>query len=77
MTEFLVPSLLELIDEFVNAWKDYIAYLILIENIKISIFIIIVILVYIILWYPYLGNLSHKIWQTKGMLKMIPNEIIK
>lgn len=59
MTEFLIPSLLELIDEFVSAWKDYIDYLILIENIKIAIFIIIVILVYIILWYPYLGNLSH------------------
>lgn len=46
------------------------------EEIKFSIFIICVFLVFIVIWTPYLESLNNKIWRTKGMLKMIPVDII-
>ena len=35
-----------------------------------------ILIVFVFLWVPYLDNLSVKIWRTKGMLSMIPMEII-
>lgn len=39
-------------------------------------FIAIVIVFYVVLWLPYLKDLNMKIWRTKGMLNMIPMQII-
>ena len=33
--------------------------------------------VFIFGWSPYLKNLNVKIWRTKGMLNMIPMEILQ
>jgi len=35
-----------------------------------------VIMVFTLVWTPYLSSLNNKIWKTKGMLNMIPMEII-
>jgi hypothetical protein len=37
-------------------------------------FIVVVVVMYVLLWLPYLKDL--KIWRTKGMLNMIPMNII-
>jgi hypothetical protein len=39
-------------------------------------FIVVVVVMYVLLWLPYLKDLNMKIWRTKGMLNMIPMNII-
>jgi len=41
------------------------------------IFIIIIIFIFVAVWNPYLNKLSMNIWKTKGILNMIPLDIIK
>ena len=48
----------------------------MIDNIIFSIFTCILILIYILIWLPYIGALIKKIWMTKGVLNMIPIEVI-
>lgn len=43
---------------------------------KIIIFAVFLLFLNIFLWIPYLTRLYKKIWSTKGMLNMIPLEII-
>jgi len=38
---------------------------------------VVIFAIFIFVWTPYLRNLKNKIWRTKGMLNMIPIEIIK
>lgn len=47
-----------------------------IEMIVLSIFGTVIILTFFFVWLPYLRGLSNKIWRTKGMLNMIPIEVI-
>lgn len=47
-----------------------------IEKIKFSVFILLIFFVFFLIWTPYLKNLNQKIWRTKGMLNMIPMDII-
>ena len=65
--------------------SDFLSYQNQIEEIKFSIYMVIMLLVFIFFWTPYLNNLSKQIWRTKvfknmtlnqGMLNMIPMEII-
>ena len=56
--------------------NDFLNYEILTEKIKYSVFIISLLFVFIFIWIPYLKNLNIKIWRTKGMLNMIPLEIV-
>ena len=46
------------------------------ETILFSVFITVVFGVFLIVWVPYLKSLSIKIWRTKGMLNMIPMDVI-
>lgn len=39
-------------------------------------FVLLVSVLYRVLWLPYLKELNVKIWRTKGMLNMIPMNII-
>jgi len=55
---------------FLNTYLNY-------QKIIYAIFIILMVAIYFFIWVPYLGNLSVKLWRTKGMLNMIPMEIIK
>lgn len=43
---------------------------------KMITFIAVVVVLYLVLWLPYLKDLNMKIWRTKGMLNMIPMNII-
>lgn len=59
-----------------SAFKDYMKQFEKIEKIKFSVFIVGMCIVFVFIWYPYQQSLNVKIWRTKGMLNMIPMEII-
>ena len=46
------------------------------ETIIFSVFIVVILGVFFVIWIPYLSSLNIKIWRTKGMLNMIPMEVI-
>ncbi|CAD8137448.1 unnamed protein product [Paramecium pentaurelia] len=48
-----------------------------IEKIKFSVFIIGLVFIFLFIWTPYNKEMSRQIWRTKGMLNMIPFEMIK
>jgi hypothetical protein len=39
-------------------------------------FILVMVIVFLFIWVPYLNRLNQRIWMTKGMLNMIPMDII-
>jgi len=47
------------------------------EMYKLGAFIVLIIFIFVGVWTPYLEGLSKKIWKTKGMLNMIPLDVIK
>ena len=47
------------------------------ESYKLGIFLFVIIIAFIFVWSPYLRNLNIKIWRTKGMLNMIPMDILQ
>ena len=72
----MVPSIDSLNQLFLNNFSSYCDYQDSTENIKFAIFIIMLFVVFLFIWTPYLKNLNTKIWRTKGMLNMIPMDII-
>lgn len=60
-----------------NSAKNYLSSNLQIDEIKFSVFIVVIFAIFIFVWTPYLRNLKNKIWRTKGMLNMIPIDIIK
>lgn len=57
--------------------KNYLSSYLQIDEIKFSVFIVVIFAIFLFVWTPYLRNLKNKIWRTKGMLNMIPIDIIK
>lgn len=57
--------------------QQYLSSSLQIDEIKFSVFIVVIFAIFIFIWTPYLRNLKNKIWRTKGMLNMIPIDIIK
>lgn len=55
---------------------DFLDYHMMTEKIKFSIYIVFVAFVFAFIWSPYLNRLSQEIWRTKGMLSMIPIDIM-
>ncbi len=47
-----------------------------VETIKFIVFVIMISFVFLIVWIPYLSKVKKKIWRVKGMLNMIPMDII-
>ncbi|KAM3130307.1 hypothetical protein pb186bvf_017603 [Paramecium bursaria] len=54
-----------------NGISDFLSYQNQIEEIKFSIYMVIMLLVFIFFWTPYLNNLSKQIWRTKVMKNII------
>jgi len=46
------------------------------QRVKFGLFISLVFIAFLFLWIPYLKGLQDKIFRTKGMLNMIPMELI-
>ena len=75
-TEYMYQPMEDLQIEFQNAFILFVSDSITTERIKFAVFIVVGALMFFFVWMPYLRNLSQKIWRTKGMLNMIPMNII-
>ncbi|CAD8197718.1 unnamed protein product [Paramecium pentaurelia] len=62
--------------QYQESTLDYLSYQEMIEQVKFSVFLIIMFFVFIFCMTQYQNNLSEQIWETKGLLNMIPLEII-
>mmetsp|Transcript_30138 Transcript_30138/g.27495 ORF Transcript_30138/g.27495 Transcript_30138/m.27495 type:complete len:122 (-) Transcript_30138:11-376(-) len=58
------------------AIEDFLDNVLNIDRIKYAVIVIFSFGVLIVLWRPYIRSLNEKIFRTKGMLNMIPLEII-
>ena len=76
MLNYLIPVVNLLENLFISNTKTFLTTELVTTKIKFSVIIITIAILFIFVWTPYLKNLSNKIWRTKGMLKMIPLEII-
>mmetsp|Transcript_15652 Transcript_15652/g.2210 ORF Transcript_15652/g.2210 Transcript_15652/m.2210 type:complete len:81 (-) Transcript_15652:113-355(-) len=76
MVKFIIPSMEELTEEFLASVKSYVDSIKNTDLLKCIVFMIVLVLNYLLIWKPYEMNLNNKIWRTKGMLNMIPIEII-
>jgi len=76
MQTYIIPSIIELNTLLLANINDYLGQQLYIEQIMFSVFIVVIILVFFFIWSPYLESLNNKIWRTKGMLNMIPVDII-
>lgn len=74
--QYVIPAQDSLVSLFMSNTGDYFDYMLTIEKIKCGLFIAVVFILFIMIWGPYLRALSRKIWRTKGMLNMIPMELI-
>jgi len=59
-----------------TCFDDYLDYIDTVSKVKFSIFIVAIFFIFFVIWSPYLRRLKEKIFRTKGMLNMIPMNII-
>jgi hypothetical protein len=76
LLDYTLPVMESLRDKFISSFGDFIDNTILLSRVKYGIFLAILVLVFFLMWIPYKGALVEKIFKTKGMLKMIPIELI-
>lgn len=76
MLTFLSPSMLYLNNIFISNFGKFTDQQKEIEKIKFIIFILMISFVFFMIWIPYLSKVKKKIWRVKGMLNMIPMDII-
>jgi uncharacterized protein YcnI len=74
--KYIMPPLADLKTSYESAFQDYLDAQKNIEIIKFVLFILFCFFAFFFLWQPYLKNLKDKIFRTKGMLNMIPMDII-
>lgn len=72
----IVPALDQLTKAYIAAFDQYMVSSIAINRAKFGIYITAIVLGFLVLWLPYLTRLSTRIWKVKGMLNMIPMEMI-
>ncbi|CAD8089671.1 unnamed protein product [Paramecium primaurelia] len=74
---YISPACDYLTDQFMSGITDFLSYSDSIEQMKFSVYLVLMFAAFIFCWTPYLNNLSKQIWRTKGMLNMIPMDIIQ
>lgn len=67
----------DIISEYDSNMKDYINYTFMVNLILVISSIVLLLVLFLVIWRPYLKNLNNNIWRTKGMLNMIPMKAIK
>ncbi len=65
-----------LITLYQSNYGDFLSSRLSVDKIKFAIFILLVVFVFVFVWMRYLKGLNDKIFRTKGMLNMIPMDII-
>jgi PAS domain S-box-containing protein len=74
--DLVMPPLSYLLTSFEGKYQDFISKSKQTQIIKFVIYIIFCCFTFVLLWLPYRKSLSDKIFRTKGMLNMIPMDII-
>jgi len=74
--DLIMPPLDYLLTSFEGKYQDFISKAKQTQIIKFVIYIIFCGFTFVLLWLPYRKSLSDKIFRTKGMLNMIPMDII-
>ena len=77
LMEYINESLKFLLHIFIDNFQTELMGQIEFEKMKLMIFFTCNIILFVFLWMPYLNMLTHQIWRTKGMLNMIPLNIIR
>lgn len=75
-TNYVMEPLQYLLEQFEIKYQDYLSDAKRTQIIKFVVYLCFCLLVFVLLWLPYRKNLNDKIFRTKGMLNMIPMEII-
>ena len=65
-----------LVDSFYSKLMKYFDRVLTIELLIVLSCDITMLLVCLLIWRPYVANLNNSIWRTKGMLSMIPMDVI-
>ncbi|KAL4464830.1 hypothetical protein ABPG74_011391 [Tetrahymena malaccensis] len=73
---FVSPTIDQLNNEFQQQYQSYLDFKNMLDKLCYSLFIVFVCIIFIFIWIPYLGALIKRIWMTKGVLNMIPIDII-
>lgn len=73
---FMAPAMIEMKNLMVDNFANLLKFNLNIEIIVLCVFTAGIVFIFLFLWIPYLRSLSTKIWRTKGMLNMIPIDVI-
>lgn len=76
MVNLIAPVIEELETELLANFDDYLSTINTLARVKFIVFIVAAFLIFFFIWIPYLKRLKEKIFRTKGMLNMIPMNII-
>lgn len=74
--EQIYPPLNYLLTSYTKGYKDYNDSMLNISRIWFSLVVFYLVFTGVFLYYPYMRRLRDDIWRTKGMLNMIPMELI-
>lgn len=66
----------DIIAQYESSMNSYISYSFLINIIIVITSAVLLLILFLFVWRPYLNNLNNNIWRTKGMLSMIPMKAI-
>jgi len=73
----LISPVIEALEtEMLENFDDYLSRIDTLAKVKFIVFIVAAFLIFFFIWIPYLKRLKEKIFRTKGMLNMIPMNII-
>jgi len=72
----IAPALTQLATDYTYAFNEYVKGELNIARIWFSLVVVYLLFTFLVLWIPYMRRLRDDIWRTKGMLNMIPMEII-
>ena len=75
--ETIKPMLLELVQDFLSASNTYLHNTYLWQEIEFLGFLIVLLFVMVFIWLPYLRRLTSQIFRAKGLLNMIPMDMLR
>jgi PAS domain S-box-containing protein len=76
LVNLIAPVIEQLETELLANFDDYLSTIDSLAKVKFIVFIVAAFLIFFFIWIPYLKRLKEKIFRTKGMLNMIPMNII-
>lgn len=76
MQKYLEAPLFSLSGIFSAAFTETLALTKQMVSIKFAVFVILLLVLFVFAWLPFLRELNAKIWMTKGMLNMIPLRLV-